>query len=916
MTPPPVVPVHAGGRDPTAESRRFVPGELFAGRFRIITWLGQSDSGDVWHAEDLVLQTPVALKIIQSATAENRERILKEVRLALQITNPSARRVFDVGEAEGIAFCSMEMVEGEDLSVLIRRAGRFPPERVVEIGIQLCDALAAAHAAGVVHGDVRPENVLVDRPGFVKLTDFGIAAAVEGLDGGRSRAHSPYAAPEQQSPPESLTDKSDIYALGALLYELLTGRLPTRERGKLQPPSALVPDVPEELERTILQALHPTPRRRPSSAAMMAAQLSGIVPVTSAGGRSVWLAGGALAITIAALVIAAAALPSFRRGAPVLTEKDTVIIADVLNTTSDPVFDGALKVALAVALEQSPFLKIFPDERIREALQLMRRKPDEARTRDLARDIARREGLKAVVFASIASLGSHYVLSIEAVDAGTGDVMAREQAEVAGKEEVLTALGDTASRLRARLGDALASEERFDAPLARATTPSLEALHSYSRALDGGRVNPRPEAIPYLTHAIELDPDFAMAHAMLSGVYANTGRFADAPEHARRAFELRDRVSEFERFIISWRYYLDAAQAWDAALVLATSWTTTYPREPFAFNSLGLASAAFGDHARAVDAFREAIRLDSRFVPPHGNLAGSLVALGRYDEAQVAIDEAARLGIDTTGIRRVRFLLSRLSAGPDPQAMAAAADPLWTSTWEARDAAAAGRFAAAHALYGRAIDTAVARRLGSLAAQWTMEDAELAALAGDCDRARGRSTEGLQRSRDNFTLERASRTLGLCGDAEGVSTLVAELASRFSEATLTRGLQIPVSRAALSLSRNQHARVVELLEPVRPYDHAPSAEFWSKYLRGEGFRGTRNWKAAADQFQAIVAHSGEAPSSPLFALAHLGLARSAAAAGDPAAARAAYERFFALWANADELPALAAARREYAGLRG
>ena len=920
MTPPPVVPaaVRAGGREQTAESRRFAPGELFAGRFRVITWLGQSDSGDVWHAEDLVLQTPVALKIIPSATAENRERILKEVRLALLITNPSARRVFDVGEADGMAFCSMEMVEGEDLRVLIRRAGRFPPERVIEIGIQLCDALAAAHAAGVVHGDVRPENVLVDRPGFVKLTDFGIAAAVVGPDGRGIRALSPYAAPEQHAPSEPLTEKVDIYAVGALLYELLTGNPPARERGRLQPPSALVTDVPEDLERTILRALHPTPRRRPASAAMMAAQLSGVMPATSAGGGRNWLAGGALAVAIATLVIAAAALPSFRRsGAGVLSDGDTIIIADVLNTTADPVFDGALEVALAVALEQSPFLRIFPDERIRETLQLMQRAPDEARTRDLARDIARREGLKAVVSASIASLGSHYVLSIEAVDAETGDVMAREQAEVAGKEEVLTALGDTASRLRARLGDALATDDRFDAPLAQATTPSLEALHAYSRALDGGRVNPRSEAIPYLTHAIELDPNFAMAHALLSGVYANTGRFADAPEHARRAFELRDRVSERERFVISWRYHVDATQAWDAALAVATSWAATYPREAFAFNSLGMASAAFGDHARAVEAFRESIRLDPRFVPPRRNLAGSLFALSRFGEAQAAIDEAVGLGIDTSGIRQVRYLLSRLDASPPAAgASAAASDPLWASTWEARDAAAAGRFADAHTLYARAIETAVTQGLGNLAAQWTMEDAELDALAAKCPAARRRVAAGLQLSRDNFTLERASRALALCGDGGSVSSLVAELARRFPEATLTRSVQVPVTRAALSLSMNEHARVVDLLEPVRPYDHAPSAEFWSKYLRGEALRRAGNAKDAAGQFQAIVAHRGEASTSPLFALAHLGLARSAAAIGDPAAARAAYERFFALWADAEELPALAAARREYARLKG
>lgn len=918
LTPPPVdpAPVGTGQWDQTAASRRFAPGELFAGRFRIITWLGHSDSGDVWHAEDLVLQTPVALKIIPSATPENRERILKEVRLALQITHPSARRMFDVGDADGTVFCSMELVEGEDLAVLIRRAGRFPPERVIQIGVQLCGALAAAHAAGVLHGDVRPENVLVDQPGFVKLTDFGIAAAVGGPEGRRGGSVSPYAAPEEHSPTESFNEKTDLYAVGAVLYELLTGQPPVRDRGKVQRPSAMVSGVPAHLERTLLQALQPKPRRRAASAALMAAQLSGAVPVTPHAGASLWLAGGGLAAAIVALVIAAATLPYFRSGPPLLSDQDSIIIADVLNTTGDPVFDGALKVALAVALEQSPFLKVFPDERIRETLQLMQRAPGEPMTRVLAREIARREQLKAVVAVSIASLGSHYVLSLEAVDAEAGDVMAREQAEVAGKEEVLTALGGAASRLRGSLGDALAAVDRFDAPLARATTPSLDALHSYSRALDEGRVNPRPEAIPYLTHALELDPDFAMAHALLSGVYANSGRFADAPAHARRAFDLRDRVSERERFFISWRYYLDATQAWDAALALATSWTATYPREAFAFNSLGLASAAFGDHERAAGAFREAIRLDPRFVPAHGNLAGSLFALNRFEEAKAAVDDAARRRIDTTGTKRVQFLLSRLGFEPAAADGAVpASDPVWTPTWEARAAASAGRVASAHALYARAIDRALAGNLRDLAAQWTMEAAELDAVTAACATARRRVAGGLELGRDNFTLERASRTLALCGDAAEASSLSAELWRRFPEATLTQSVQIPVTSAALSLSRNENERVVELLEPVRPYDHAPSAEFWPKYLRAEALRRSGDARSAAEQFQGIVAHRGEAPLSPLFALAHLGLARASVAAGDPAAAQAAYERFLALWADAWDLAAVADARREYALLK-
>ena len=267
-------------------------------------------------------------------------------------------------------------------------------------------------------------------------------------------------------------------------------------------------------------------------------------------------------------------------------------------------FDSTLKVALAVALEQSPFLKVFPDERAHEDLRLMQRSPNEGISRSLAREIAQREQLKALVAGSIASLGRHYVVGLEAVNAESGDVMAREQVEVNSKEEVLTSLGAAVSRLRRKLGESLTSIQRYDVPLPQGTTPSLEALQAYALALDEGRINPRMEAIPHLQRAIQLDPNFALAQAQLSGVYANTGQSALAPEWSRRAFELRDRVSERERYFISWRYYRDAIQAWDKGLELARSWTAAYPREAFAFNSVGLAAWGLGQYQQAVAPLR------------------------------------------------------------------------------------------------------------------------------------------------------------------------------------------------------------------------------------------------------------------------------------------------------------------------
>ena len=331
-------------------------------------------------------------------------------------------------------------------------------------------------------------------------------------------------------------------------------------------------------------------------------------------------------------------------------------MADFENRTGEPLFDGALKVALAVALEQSPFLSIYPEARARETLRLMQRSPDEPVTQSIAREIAQRERLKALLAGSITRLGGNYALTLEAIDAGSGNVLAREQAEAAGKEQVLTSLGAAASRLREKLGESLASIEKFDVLLPRATTASLDALHAYALALEQGRAVPRLETIPHLKRAIELDPTFAMAYAQLSSVYTNNGQSELAPPFSRRAFELRDRVSERERFYISWRSCRDVQRSGDEALDLARSWTESYPHEAFAFNSLGLASMARGDFEQAVRAFREARRLDAGLSVVHGNLARALRALNRTAEARAVLHVSTDRAINPVYERPISVL--------------------------------------------------------------------------------------------------------------------------------------------------------------------------------------------------------------------------------------------------------------------
>jgi tetratricopeptide (TPR) repeat protein len=899
------------------------PGYVFAGRYRMVNRIRGGERGEVWRASDLVLQTPVALNLIRPASSQLRERILREVRLARQITHPAVCRVFDVGEAEGQVFYSMELVHGENLATLLSRVGRLPSEKVREIGVQLCGGLATTHAHRVLHGDLKPTNVLVDKSGSVRMIDTEFAIAWDDTGDRRRFGRSDYLAPEQLLPGVSVSHKADLYALGVILYELLVGVRPAsdHERRSARPPrpSTLVPDVDPQLERTLARALAPDPRDRPASAAEMADLLTASRSGRQRHGMRPWLAGAALAAVVGLLaVVAALVLP---RRANALTDQDTIVLADFLNTTSEPVFDGTLKVALAVALEQSPFVKVFPDDRVIETLRLMARNPNERVTRSLAREIARREQLKALVAGSIGSLGSHYVLALEAINAESGDVMAREQVEVPAKEQVLTSLGTSTAKLREKLGESLASIRKFDVPLPRATTASLSALHAYSLALDQGRVSPRIEAIPHLKQAIELDPDFAMAQALLSGVYANIGQTAEAPAFSRRAFELRDRVSERERFFISWRYYIDAAQAWDKALELSASWTRTYPREAFAFNSLGLASAAFGQHDRAVAAFREAIRLDPKFVPPHRNLSASLISLNRFEEARSLIHQAKAGGLESTGLRQMAYYLAFLVN--DPAAMARELNParsaeeaMWSSNSEAWTSAFSGQLRTADELFQRSIQVAGRENFRELSARWMTEDAESHAIVGECAEARRETSLALDLGRDNFTLERAGRTLALCDAGSEASSLSAELARRFPEATLTTRIQLPVTAAALAIGRGEPARAIELLDPVRPYDHAPAAEFWPAYLRGQAYLQLKDGRSAAVQFRSILDHRGEAPTSLLYPLAHLGLARAARLEDDLAQARRAYGTFLTIWHAADStLPPLIQARSEYARLQ-
>ena len=914
--------------EPAAAS--FAPGALVAGRYRMIARIGQGGMGDVWRADDLVLDTAIALKVFLASGPDARDRLLNEVRLARQITHPSVCRVFDVGQADGVAFFTMELVRGEDLAALLRRVGRLPSDKVIDIARQLCAGVAAAHAHGVLHRDLKPANVLIDDDGRARITDFGIAITKTNTRGHALTGTPAYMAPEQRIPGGTVSERTDVYSLGLVLYELLVGHDAFKRSATLDEPlrpSAIVANVDPALERAIMPALSHDPELRWGSVEEMAAALPQATPnQTTASApatafdlrrRPVWLAGLGIAALVALLAYGSAfvGLPSSRT----LTEQDVVLLADFENATGDPVFDGALKVALAVALEQSPFLKVFPEEQARQTLRLMQRPAGERITRAIARDIAMRERLKALLAGSIANLGQSYIVTLEAINAQTGDVMAQEQAQAATKEQVLSSMGKAAVSLRRKLGESLASVQKFDVPLPRATTSSLDALYAYSLALDNGREVPRLEAIPHLKRAIELDPAFAMAYAQLSAVYSNTGQGALAPEVARKAFELRDRVSDREQFFISWRYYRDALQAWDKALDVARTWTATYPREAFAFNSLGNALIRFGQFDQAVQPLRDAIRLDPQFIPAYSNLAASLLALNRLPEARQILRQAADRRLEFNGARRLSFLMAFVEGDAQTMEKELAASIGVRSTnaafgWQAHVLAFGGRAGDAHEQYRRGIDRSGAGNFKEVAAQLSIEDAETHATLGQCETAKAEVPAGLAISRDTAAVDRASRVLALCGVPEATA-LSGEVQKRLPDAILISRVSAPVAAAMLALSRGEPKHTIELLEPVRSYDLAPAAELWPVYIRGQAYLQLKDGAAARKEFQTILDHRGQVPVSALYPLAHLGAARAATLMGDPAAARASYDSMLELWKSAD--PALAPlieARRERAAL--
>jgi serine/threonine protein kinase/tetratricopeptide (TPR) repeat protein len=621
-----------------------------------------------------------------------------------------------------------------------------------------------------------------------------------------------------------------------------------------------------------------------------------------------------------AIVMAAAAIVYFAyfHKRVRLTDKDKILLADFVNTTGDPVFDPTLKQALAVQLGQSPYLDIFSEDRVRDTLAFMERPPDEPITREVAREICERQGIKAMLLGSISGLGSHYVISLEAVNAHTGDSIAREQIEAEGKEQVLKALGQAASSLREELGESLSSVQKFDAPIEQATTSSLEALQAYSRGFELHSNGKYSEAIHFYQDAIKRDQNFAIAYARLATCYKNLNQNELSRQAFEKAYEFRDRTSEREKLIISATYYGGVTGEWDNQIEQLEIWKRTYPRDAEALNSLAIKYTLVGPFEKAIENAREAVRLNPKDPRPYTNLAVGFIGLNRFDEAKDILRQAQSQKLETVKMHvrlyHIAFVEGDAAGMKDQLDWAEAKQPDEAETWQAQTADFTGQLAKANQFNDRVIELQRKTGVKEIIAQVLLQKAVRNATFGNCGPVSEIIKQALDLSREQANLVNAANAYAACGQPGPAQTYIDDLSKRFEKDTLLNTNSLPVVRAQIELNRGNPAQALQLLEPARKYE--VYGDFWPQYLRGQAYLKLKNGAQAATEFKSIIDHRGWYPLSPLYPLAHLGLARAAALNSDNAKARRSYQDFLALWKDADPtIPILIEARAEYEKLK-
>ena len=771
----------------------------------------------------------------------------------------------------------------------------------------------------------------------MKVLDFGLAKSgpatpqadvttIAGTRQGVVMGTAAYMAPEQARG-EAVDHRADIWSVGLVLYEMVKGT---------RPPQAvrLRVEASPELERIVSKCLETERELRYQHAADLRTDLerlrrgqgATVAPQAALGRRRTrWLSIGAAAVVVTAAV---AGVIYSRRSAP-LTDKDTIVLGEFTNRTGDPVFDETLRQGLAVQLQQSPFLSLVSDDRIGRTLALMQQPPDARLTPEVAQGVCVRTASAAVLEGSIAALGSQYVLGLRAKQCTTGDILADEQAQAARKEEVLSTLNQIATRFRTRVGESLATIEKHSTPLQEATTPSLEALKAYSagRAMSGGWIR----RLPLFQRAVAIDPDFAMAHARVGFGYSVMGESALARPSIRKAYELRDRVSDVERFFIDTLYDRDVTGNLERELRTLETWAESYPRDALPHGLIGgLAASSTGKSELAIAEADKAIALDPDMPAAYSNKAFHQLLLNRPDDALLTVGRARERNLNNETLLLVPYFVAFLKGTDDELRRTAEEDRKDRSTediishLEALALARAGRLQDARRM--AAVPVELAQRSGRRERAGLFEAARAVweAFYGNAAAARQSAAKALELGRGGREVNYAAAfALALAGDLPQSRALAEDLAREFPEDTSVQFLYLPTLRALFSLNAHDPAAAIQALQTASRYDLALGAVgfigrfggLYPIYVRGQAYLAARQPAEAAGEFQRILDHRSIVIVDPMDAMARLQLARALALSGDNVKAKSAYNDLLTLWKNADpDIPVLKEARAEFARL--